>query len=318
MTLRKVAINALVALVTLVVTAVIGEAALRIKNWDQRNYIVEMWRYANELKEISPDLRLGHVHVPSVAARLQGTEVSINSLGMRGPEPNLTRPGVRKILLLGSSITLGWGVDEEKTVRGRLQHKLGGGFAVLNGGIGNYNLARSVANFRENWRATVKPDVVVVHYFLNDADYLPPSSANLLMRNSQFAVILWHLAEALRTRAFTPESLGDYYQRMYETDAHGYRDMVAALQELDRMAREDGFRVIFSIIPDIHQLENYQMGYIHEHMRTLVAPFGWQFIDFFERLQNFKGPELWTIPGDPHPNAVAHGIMAEQLAPYLR
>jgi hypothetical protein len=46
----------------------LGEVALRIKNSDMRNYDIEMWRYALELKKRADDPVLGHEHVPSKAS----------------------------------------------------------------------------------------------------------------------------------------------------------------------------------------------------------------------------------------------------------
>ena len=53
---------------------------------------------------------------------LQGVEVSINSLGLRGPEPVPGRPAV---VLAGDSMTLGWGVAESGTLAGQLARRLG-------------------------------------------------------------------------------------------------------------------------------------------------------------------------------------------------
>ena len=157
---------------------------LRIKNSDQRNYTIEMWRYDRELKEISSDPVLGHVHVSGSSAQLQGVNLRINILGRRGLEPNLDNASGVKVLMRGSSITLGWGIPEHATSRAQLERILAPQIQVLNGGVGNYNTVRSIALFRSHWRQTVRPDIVIVHYFLNDAEILPPSKDSMIMRNS--------------------------------------------------------------------------------------------------------------------------------------
>jgi len=312
--LRSVAL----ALITLAITGILGEVMLRIKNSDQQNYTIEMWRYANELKELSPNPKFGHVHVPNRSARLQGIDISINSLGMRGPEPDLGKTGDKKILLLGSSITLGWGVPEEQSLRGQLESKLGKGFRVFNGAVGNYNVSRSVALFKEAWRKTIKPDVVVVHYFINDAEYLPPGTDNVFVRNSQLAVILYYIVQGFLRGSYDLSALIEHYRKVYLLDSRGYKEMRRALADLRAMAEADGFKVVFAMIPDIHQLQSYPFGFIHKQMRGVVGKFGWGFVDFLDSLKGYEGPELWTIPGDPHPNGLVHGLMAEQLLPYVR
>lgn len=315
---KNAAIHLLLAIVTVAVTGVLGEIILRVKNSDDKNYTIEMWEYARELKTISTDPELGHVHVRNTSASLQGTDISINSLGMRGPEPELPAQGKQTVLLLGSSITLGWGVPEKNILRAELERRLGRGYQVLNGGVGNYNTYRAVRYYEKEWRKTVKPDVIVVHYFVNDAEYLPPSVGNALVRNSQLAVTLYYIAQRFLKGSPGVDSLVDHYKQVYRPDSRGYKDMVGALKRLRDLAAEDGTKVVLSMIPDIHQLENYPFGFIHQRMRALADELGWTFVDFLKSLGSHKGPELWTIPGDPHPNAFVHKAMAEQLAPFIK
>ena len=61
---------------------------------------------------------------------------------------------------------------------------------VLNAGIGNYNAVRYVERFLT--RLThLDPNIIVVQYFVNDAEALEFSRGNWFLRNSQFAVTLW-------------------------------------------------------------------------------------------------------------------------------
>ena len=56
----------------------------------------------------------------------------------------------KKILFLGSSISLGWGVEQKDSYPGIIQTKLSSdslNYLVLNGSIGNYNTFRYVNNF---------------------------------------------------------------------------------------------------------------------------------------------------------------------------
>jgi lysophospholipase L1-like esterase len=316
LTLRKIASTALIALLTLMVTAVAGELLLRIKNADGKNYTIEMWRYARELKQVSPDPELGHVHRPGQSARLQNIDISINSLGMRGPEPRTGTP--HSVLLLGSSITLGWGVEESSSLRAELERRLGSDWQVLNGAIGNYTTSRYVALFEKTIRPAIKPDVVVVTYFVDDAKPSEVSSGNWLIRNSELAVTLYYVFAKIFHGTSDLGSLEQHYRRIYDKSSASHRAMVAAFDRLEKLSHDDRFRVVLSVVPDVHQLQNYPFLWIHDEMRALAAAKGWTFIDFLDVLKTFKGPELWTIPGDPHPNAVAHRLMAEHLAAALK
>ena len=102
----------------------------------------------------------------SASAILQSVEIRTNAWGLRGGEVPPPTPGKRRILFLGSSVTLGWGVPEAATVTERLRLMFladGQDVEILNGGIGNYNIAAALAaeavvksQFRihpERWRA---------------------------------------------------------------------------------------------------------------------------------------------------------------------
>jgi hypothetical protein len=124
MTKKKVyLLGSIVTIVTLLVGIIAAEFILRLKNSDMTNYDIEMWRYAKELKVSSPNPILGHEHIPQTEAILQSTKIRINSLGLRGPEITL-QDSIRRILFLGSSITLGWGVEEENTVSRAIEKRM--------------------------------------------------------------------------------------------------------------------------------------------------------------------------------------------------
>jgi hypothetical protein len=53
------------------------EITLRIINSDMRNYDIEMWKYARDLKV--SDSILGHVHKPNSSAILQKVQIKLNS-----------------------------------------------------------------------------------------------------------------------------------------------------------------------------------------------------------------------------------------------
>lgn len=93
--------------VSTTVAVAIGELVLRIKNSSMQNYDIEMWRYAKELKTRSENPLLGHEHVPDSGATLQSVEIRTNELGLRGGPLVPAGANSRRILFLGSSVTLG-------------------------------------------------------------------------------------------------------------------------------------------------------------------------------------------------------------------
>lgn len=312
----KLLINVIAMVATVLAVAAVGEGMLRVRNRDQMSYSVEMWRYSKELKR--PDAQLGHVHVPGATARLQNVDIAINSWGLRGPEPLPAGNGKIRILFLGSSITLGWGVPQDQILTSLLQQRLGPGVEVLNAGIGNYSAERYVGLFETRLQG-LHPDVIVVHYFVSDATVLPPASSNWIIRNSELALMLWQAGVNLTEGRSDLTGLVDRYRALYAPDSEGRQRMEAALADLNRVAHASGIKVILAMMPDIHSLNPYPFGFVHDHMREVAARLGWTYVDLSDGFTNVTDARsLYAIPGDPHPNPAGHAIMADVLAPVLR
>jgi hypothetical protein len=179
--------------VSLAGSLAVGEVFIRFKNSSMNNYDIEMWRYSNELKIKSTSTELDFDHRRSSSALLQHVYIKINDWGLRGDDIKPLAPGQRRVLLLGGSITLGWGVAEDQTLASLLRQKFvtcGAEVQVLNAGIGNYNAARYVSRFFKELSA-LEPTDIVVQYFVRDAEALPPGGGNFLLRHSQLAVTMW-------------------------------------------------------------------------------------------------------------------------------
>jgi lysophospholipase L1-like esterase len=317
--LKSIGISLIIVIASTLIAFVAGEAILRLKNSSMKNYDIEMWRYALKLKKRSDNPQLGHEHVPSKSAVLQSVEIRINERGLRGGALAPLTPGKRRILFLGSSVTLGWGVPEKETVTERLTEmfKAGGQeVEVLNAGIGNYNAVRYVERFKQRL-SDLNPTDIVVHYFVRDAEVLDAGGGNALLRNSQLAVTAW----VAMTRYFGRRSeltLEEHYRKVYEPQAAGFLAMRKALHELADYARKKNIRVYLAMTPDVHDLVDYRFGFIHEQMRDVAAENKFVYVDLLPAMKNLTPQELWSMPGDPHPNGLGHRKMAEALFPALR
>jgi len=302
----------------LVLGLAVGELVLRIKNLSMQNYDIEMWRYARELKTPSEDVRLGHEHIKNSSALLQSVEIRTNEWGLRGGPVVALPAGGRRILVLGGSITLGWGVKEEDTLTAILEQKFaeqGEPVQVLNAGIGNYNAERYVKHFLKDLK-DLKPTDIVVHYFLRDAEKLEAGGGNFFLRNSELAVTLWIALNRL-TGPQGEQSITDHYRSVYDPTSEGYRAMQSSLKELADFARSNEIRLTLAMVPDVHNLADYPFKAIHVQMKDAAEVLGYQFVDLLPAFGNLSPQQVWAMPGDPHPNALGHKLMADALFPAL-
>jgi lysophospholipase L1-like esterase len=244
--------------------------------------------------------------------------IRLNEWGLRGGPVAVMPAGGRRILFLGGSIALGWGVREEDTVESRLEQRLlaaGQHVQVLNGGVGNYNAPRYVSRFFAELSG-LNPTDIVVHYFLRDAEDLPPGGGNILLRRSELAVTLWIAYHRLVDRS-GEQSLVDHYRAAYEPTAPGFLAMQAKLKELAAYGKGRHIRLYLAMTPDVHNLADYKLAFVHDLMRRIAEEDGYTYVDLLPALRGRSPEELFALPGDPHPNAFGHQLMAEAIFPVI-
>ncbi len=94
------------------------------------------------------------------------TRVRINRAGYRGAD--FPKPGTDDVLIVGDSQVFGLGVEEHQTFAALLQRELGGGRAVLNGGVPTYGPAEYAAVARELLAARHPRTLVFTVNLVND------------------------------------------------------------------------------------------------------------------------------------------------------
>ena len=104
---------------------VCGEISIRIISSFFTVYSIEMLDYAKDLKIRGKVPEISHEHKPNAKATLMDVEVALNSFGHRSAELQNPKAGnERRVYVLGSSITLGWGVKVEEGFVSRVEQRL--------------------------------------------------------------------------------------------------------------------------------------------------------------------------------------------------
>jgi lysophospholipase L1-like esterase len=325
--LRQAAVN--LALLAVVVLFFCGamELALRLMFARSLDFSMEMWKYAAQLKRPVADSKMSFAHAPNRSAVLMGVQVSINSHGLRDREYSEQKPeGVYRILMLGDSTTLGWGVPLDQTVAKILERDLNRkgipgrtGVEVLNAGVGNYGTVQEVAHYRAFDRL-FHPDLVVLEYFINDAEPVPVErNPGLLGRSYLLAFTISRYDALLRFVGRRPPWY-EYYARLYEDGQPGLRPAEDALGELGALTRADGAGLLAAILPELHQIEgsSYRFEREQQKIKDVLAANRIPVVDLLDGLRG-HGPEstLWVTPADPHPNGKANALIAAQMEAWI-
>lgn len=117
------------------------------------------------------DPEIGWTHIPGKHIEDfygPGRHITIDPLGFRGTERDIdkARKGRKRVVCLGDSFTLGYGVDDDETFPARLA-ALNPAVQTVNMGQGGYSVGQCYLWYRRDG-APLKPDVVVFAYITGD------------------------------------------------------------------------------------------------------------------------------------------------------
>ena len=316
--------------VATVVTLAFGEIAVRFVSSIHLIYNIEMVKYAKQLKMRDPSGQASHVHRPSSSAHLMGVDISLNSLGDRGPELNDPKPqDCRRVLVLGSSITMGWGVPFEKIFTSDVQHMLNDQhpfgnnftFEFANAGIGNYNTHFQYKLFQRQY-PLVKPDMVVLHYFISDVQPRSMGRDSFILRDSFLAAFLFDRWSQMKLRfSGNYKDLFTFYKDLYTDDSPPWKQTQQEIAEMRNLTAKDGVPFLVMIVPDIHDLApSTPYKALYAKMETAFKAMNIPTVNAFDPFQKEFGDDvtkLWIQSDDPHPNAKGHALMAQILYQYF-
>ena len=123
--MKKVIVNLLLISGSVLFCFIAGEFMIRFFHNSLSSYNLEMWRYAADLKEPYDNPELPFHHYPKKRGHYYGVDVQINSQGLRDREFSIRKPkDVKRIIFLGDSFTLGWGVPFDSMYSKKLEHEL--------------------------------------------------------------------------------------------------------------------------------------------------------------------------------------------------
>jgi len=285
------------------------------------HYGIEMWKYAKLVKQRSANPLMSHEHAPNREATLMGVSVKTGSQGLRDRDYSQARAdGQHRILVLGDSLTFGWGVPVERTYPKVLERLLNAGrpsesptYEVVNAGVGNYNTVQEVAYFKERG-VRYKPDEVVLGFYINDAEPVPAPEEGWLRRSSYLYVLVRSGWDSFQRSFGTKENYADYYNALYTETNPGWRACREALEELIAISRQEGIRLRIVLLPELHFPNgSYPFADIHRLVSGIGQRQGVPTLDLQNAFAGHEPKSLWVTPGDAHPNEKAQEIIAKEI-----
>lgn len=298
----------------------IGEFLVRIFLRSHQIYDIEMVRYSLEFKKDSPDPLIGRVHKPNVTAKLMGVQVRTNSDGLRDREFPVPRGPKARIIFLGDSLTLGWGVEEADIFKNLLEEKLERirPTEIINFGTCNYNTEQEVHLFLQKG-LKYKPDMVVVFYSINDVEITPQKTRLWFLGYSRLIALYWSRFHILSERSHPSKSYKAYYSGLYRKDQPGLLRAQEAFLLLRDVCRKNHIDLRVVLLPELHELRHYPFKEEYRLMTDFLNGHGIACLDLAPYFSGVKNPqELWVAFDDAHFNQKAHKMIADYAFDFIK
>ena len=247
----------------------------------------------------------------------------INRVGLRGPLPSKEdRP---RILFMGDSFTFGEGVAFEQTFVSLASRRMAENLATpnfaLNGGVPGYSTFEESLRLPQllEWFA---PEAVVVVFVPNDAIHVSEAFArddDLLKgggRGGWTPRIYDVLRLALTSEARTRETEAWYLAHYFGAQRKDWDDARAALVAMRDLCASRGtaFGVVY--FPILHRDGASPLDRIATEVGRACGEAEIAFLDLSLAFVDRPKRGLWVHPVDHHPNARAHRLAAERVAPF--
>ena len=298
---------------------ILGEGLIRFLEKRILFYDIEMSRYANELKEDADDPSVGHIHRPRAHAILMGVPVETNNDGFRDRDYSVKAAGKYRIIFLGDSLTLGWGVRRENTFEYLLENSLNGRYPteIINFGIGNYN-AEQETNLFIKKGLKYHPDRVVVFFFINDAEPLPKKSHWGFLGRSHLLTFYWSRIQLLLNQRDPSRNFVSYYRRLYLPNQPGWNRLKESFLTLKTICDTNRISLQVVLLPELHSLKEYPFQKEHDQVKSFLREHQIAHLDLAPFFKGEMNPErLWVTRDDAHPNVLGHRLIADYSFDFL-
>jgi len=307
--------------ISLLCSLAMVEGLLRIFfNYFVQNYNIEMWRYSALMKQGQENGR-SHVHVKKSSAKIMGVQVKINSKGLRDDELSYEKKnGEYRILLLGDSITFGFGAKRGEIFADILENYFNRGDSllgkidivrVINGGVGNYNSEQELAFlFTEGIR--YGPDEVILCFYINDLEARQEFLSNIFTRNFISYAYLTSVLGYFFNFYLPGKNYLSYYKSWYTNK--NLKNFEQLMRKTKKKLKERGilFRVV--IIPELHGLKNYPFTSETVKVKKILTQLKIDHIDTYSYFnKKLTVSSYWVAMDDVHPNYLAHKVIAKAV-----
>ena len=274
---------------------------------DGLNLDIEMLKYANSLKIISKNEAVGIEHKKNIEKKLMNVNIKLNSQGFRNNiDIDIEK---KKILMLGDSMTLGWGSIE--TFSTHLEKNINQDIQVLNAGIGNTNTYMQINNFFTNF-VKYDFDVIILNFFINDFENVKIKNVNFIEKNFYSYTYIKNIMYKILIKLSLIDNWENFYKKTFADDKFVKKSLNEIIK-LNNYCTQNNILLIINNIPELRDLINYKFSSETQIIKNFSKENDIIFIDSYDILKNHAEETLWVSNEDSHANDKAHLLISKFL-----
>lgn len=263
-----------------------------------------------------------------------------NDRGFRDVNRRVENP-LRKprIVVLGDSVTEGYGVKDGSFFAAYIESNLGGSHEVVNIAAGGLNTPQEAHLFMLEG-VQYRPKLLVLNLTLNDCDFYSNYRAGLRHADDRESRIdLLNLSVTPGFKSFLKSSAllffvktkiehisgllkggpkTDYYTALWSKPENRQK-IQTGFGQLAALRQEHGFEVVVMIWPVLADYQQYRFGEVHQWIQKEAGSRGFAVIDLLPRFSKVSYRDLQVTSEDNvHPNDRGHKIAADAFLAWFR
>jgi lysophospholipase L1-like esterase len=294
----------------------------------QAYHITRKWfDYYNTLTIPSKNPILLYEYRPNYSIDYHGSEIKINSDGLRDREYNISKPkNTTRIAVVGDSVAFGFLVNNSDSFPKQLERILNSGhrsvnYEVMNFGTMSYGSVEE-AEVIANKTLKYHPDIIIIQYALNDPIMSPNpylSAKNIGECNiygTSARIPCWVNSVILKSKFLTfiigklsdiYFSFNDYFRSLYD-DKESWSNVKNSLNKISRISRENHIKVVIFMFPVFKDMKNYKWVDLDNKVLAEAKKNG---IPTFDLLDEYTGYNESLLSYDSlHPTKYGHNLAA--------
>ena len=280
---------------------------------------LEKLKYANKFIINYENDPVFKQHKKNFSENIMGVNLQFNSMGFRGKEYPQDQK-YKKIMSLGSSLVMGWGVREDETYIKILEKKLNENvflekFQTINAGIMHTNTVFHYNLFKKYF-SQIQPDMLILGYFIDDAKELSKQKVPFVVKHSYLAALIYQIILSKSS-----ENLDEYYLRINSKNSKNWKIVEENLVKIKEICDTNNIKLIIVILPDFSDFENKNLENLYKEIQNRLFNIKIDSLNTYKSLkEKFEDDprKSWISRDDNHPNSEANKIIANEIFNFLK